>query len=67
MGKPFVLCLDINEVRLLTSVLAQAAADLPPGATHATVARHFLLKIAAYEGAYGYGTGTATVQPDTAA
>jgi len=62
MGKPFVLCLDPNECRLLVTVLAQAAADLPPGATHATVARMFLNKIAAYEEVYAYGTGKASVR-----
>lgn len=61
--KNFVLCLDVNEVRLLTSVLAQSAADLPPGRTHAVVARVFLKKIAAYEEAYDYGASTTKVRP----
>ena len=56
MGKPFVLCLDPHEVALIASVLRQAAADLPPGATHASLARMFLTKIALYEEVYTYGT-----------
>jgi len=67
MGKPFTLCLDTNEVRLLASVLAQAAADLPPGATHAAVARIFLNKIAVYEEVYSYGTGSTQVRSNSPA
>jgi len=62
MGKPFVLCLDPHEVELIASVLRQAAADLPPGATHATVARMFLNKIDLYREVYDHGTVSSPVR-----
>jgi len=62
MGKPFVLCLDVNEVDLIVSVLAQAAADLPPGRTHAVIARMFLKQFAEYKAVYEYGTRSTTVR-----
>jgi hypothetical protein len=58
----FALCLTPNDAELLVSVLAQAAADLPPGATHATVARMFLGRMATFSEAIEYGTGKAQIR-----
>ena len=58
----FALCLTPNEAQLLLSVLKQAAADRPPGATHATVAQLFIPRLELIEEAYAYGTGKTSVR-----
>jgi len=62
--KGFTLSLSAYDVGCLKFVLKQTAADRPPGAVHADVARRYLALLELFEEAYDYGTGKTPVLSD---